>query len=178
MPIDNFEICDSNVNLGNENNVLNVLGGNVETFESLANFSGYDDAIDPYCIYLMDKPRKIMWNTFFYFSFDFSRAFALIKRALIFFALILCMLSYLQAWTPFAEKFDKLLRALTVSALNSRVLTCNGVADAPCASVSRRPYSLGAPAPNLVRSLTFALHSLLLLFFSLNNMLNLSIGRG
>ena len=45
MPIDNFEICDSNVNLGNENNVLNVLGGNVKTFESLGIFSGYDAAL-------------------------------------------------------------------------------------------------------------------------------------
>ena len=54
-----------------------------------------------------------MWNTFFDFSFDFSMAFSLIKRALIYFVLILCMLSYCQAWRPFAEEFDKLLRALT-----------------------------------------------------------------
>jgi len=58
-----------------------VLGGNVETFESLGIFSGYDAALDPYCIYVVDKPRKILWNTFFAFSFDFSMAFNL--RALI-----------------------------------------------------------------------------------------------
>jgi len=92
--IDNFEICDSNVDMGNKDNVLNILSGNVYTFMSLGNFSGYDATLDPYYIYLVDKPGKIMWNTFFDFSFDFSMAFSLIKRALTFFALILCMLSY------------------------------------------------------------------------------------
>jgi len=77
--------------------VLNTLGGNVQNFGSLGNLSGYDAALDPYCIYLVDKPRKSMWNSFFNFSFDFSLALTLIKRALIFFALILCMLSYCQA---------------------------------------------------------------------------------
>jgi len=79
----------------------------------------------------VDKPRKILWNTFFDLSFDFSMVSTLLKRALAFFALILCMLSYCQAWKPFAEEFDKLLRALTASVLDSRVLTCDGVADAP-----------------------------------------------
>ena len=68
--------------------MFNMLGGNIETFESLGNFSGYGAALDPYCIYLVDKPRKIMWNTFFDFSFDFSFSFTLIKRALIFFCLL------------------------------------------------------------------------------------------
>ena len=70
---------------------------------SLGNFSRCDAAFDPYCIYLVDKPRKIMWNTFFDFSFDFSMAFALIKRELTYFALILCVLSHSQAWKPHAE---------------------------------------------------------------------------
>jgi len=145
VPIDNFEICNSNVDWGRENNMFNILGGNVETFESLDYFSGYDAALAPYCIYLVDKPRKILWNTFFTFSFDFSMAFTLIKRALVLFTFILCMLSYYQAWRPFAEQFDKLLRALTASKWRARVFTCDGVADATYASVSRTPYSLGAP---------------------------------
>ena len=62
--------------------MLNKLGGNVEKFESLGYLSGYDAALDPYGIYLVDKPRKILWNTFFTFSFDFSIGFCLIKRAL------------------------------------------------------------------------------------------------
>jgi len=74
VPVDNLEICDSNVEMGNEDNVLNKLGGNVEKFESLGYLSGYDAALDPYCIYIVDKPRKILWNTFFTFSFDFSLA--------------------------------------------------------------------------------------------------------
>ena len=115
VPIDNFEICDSNVDLDHENNMLNVLGGNNENFEPLGYFSGYDASLDPYCINLEDNPRKILSNIFFAFSFDFSMAFALIKRALTFFALILCTLSYCQSWKPFAKE-------LTVSALDSRVL--------------------------------------------------------
>ena len=101
--------------MGYANNVFHMPGGNVETFGSLSYFSRYDAAVDPYCIHLVDKPRKIMRNTFFAFSFDLSLDFALIKRALTFFALILCMLSYGQAWKLFTEEFDKLLLALTAS---------------------------------------------------------------
>ena len=32
VPIDNFEICDSNVDMGSKDNALNTLDGNVETF--------------------------------------------------------------------------------------------------------------------------------------------------
>ena len=90
-----------------------------------------DAALDPYCIYLVDKPKKTMWNTFFGFCFDFSMAFTLIKRALVFFVLFLCMLSYCHVCESHAKEFGKLLRALTTSDLNSRVLTCDRVADAP-----------------------------------------------
>jgi len=96
-PNDDSKICDSNVDLGHEDNMLNTLGGNGETFESLGYFSGYDVALDPYCIYLVDKPRKILWNTFFAFSFDFSMVFSMLKRVLNFFDIIICMLSYCQA---------------------------------------------------------------------------------
>jgi len=93
VPNDISKLSDSNIDLGREN----MLGGSDENFGSLGYFSGYDAALDPYCIYLVDKPRKIIWNTFFDFSFDFSIAFALINRAVTFFTLILCMLSYCQA---------------------------------------------------------------------------------
>jgi len=89
IPIDNFEICDSNVEMGNKDNVLNMLGRSDENFEPLGYFSGCDTALDPYCINLVDKPGKILSNTFFDSSFDFSMALALIKRALTFFTLIL-----------------------------------------------------------------------------------------
>jgi len=97
VPKDISKLCDFNVDLGCENNMFNMLRGNDETFESLGNFSGYDATLDPYCIHLVENPRKIMWNTFFNFSFAFSMAFSLIKRALAFFALILSVLSYWQA---------------------------------------------------------------------------------
>ena len=55
MPIDNFEICDSNVDMANEDNMFHMLGGNVDHFESLGYLSGYDVTLDPYCIYLVEK---------------------------------------------------------------------------------------------------------------------------
>ena len=90
----NPKICDSNVDLGHEVKMFNMLGGNVDNFLSLGYFCGYDASLDPYCIFLVDKPRKIMRNTFFAFSFDFSIAFALLKRALTLFLVIIFMLFY------------------------------------------------------------------------------------
>jgi len=116
--------------MGYDDNMFNMLGGNIETFESLGNYNGYDAVLDPYCINLVDKPKKILWSTFFAFSFDFSMAFTLIKRALTFFALILCMLSYCHACEPLAVEFNKLLRALTMSSLDTRVIIGDGIADA------------------------------------------------
>ena len=71
---DNFEICDSKVDMGYADNMFNMLGANVENFESLGSLCGYDATLDQYCIDLVDMPRKIMWNTIFDFSFDFSMA--------------------------------------------------------------------------------------------------------
>ena len=85
-------------------------------------FRGYNATLDPYCIDLVDLPRKILWNNFFSFSYDFSMAFDFLKRALIYFVFILCMLSYLQACEPHVMAFDMLKRALTMSSLSSRVV--------------------------------------------------------
>jgi len=97
MPIENPMICDANNGLGYENIMFNMLGGNVDNFISLGYFYGYDASFDPYSMYLVDKPRKIMLNTFFSLSFDFSMALALLKRTLTFFAVIIFMLSYCHA---------------------------------------------------------------------------------
>jgi len=104
VPIDNFEICDSNVDTGYADNMFHMLGANVETFE--------------YCIYLVGKPRRILWSTFFAFSFDFSMAFALLTRAPIFVVIFIVVLSHHHACEPHAMEFDKLLRASTASDLN------------------------------------------------------------
>ena len=116
-PIDNPKICDSNVDLGHAGEMFNMLGGNVDNFLSLGYFCGYDASLDPYYIFLVDNPRKIMWNTFLAFYFDFFMAFTLLKRALTFFAVIMFMLFYCNAWKLYIEEFDKLLRSLTMSDL-------------------------------------------------------------
>jgi len=103
------------MDLSYDNNILNIIGGSDETFESLRSLCVYDAAIEPYCINLVDKPRKILSNIFFTSFFHFSIAFTLVKRALNLFAVIIYVLSHSQAWKHFAEEFDKLLRALTAS---------------------------------------------------------------
>jgi len=122
VPIDNFEICDPNVDLGHEDNMFHVLGGNVDHFESLGNFSGYDAILNPYCMNLVDTLRKIMWTPFFTFSFDFSMAFALLMITLIFLGMFIVVLSQHHACEPHAVEFDKLLCSLTSSDLRARVV--------------------------------------------------------
>jgi len=119
VPNDIFKLSDANGDLGNEDHMLNLLGRNNENFESLGFLCGYDATLDPYCIDLVDLPKKIMWNTFVTFSFDFSMAFTL--RGLILFFVLICMFSHCQACEPHAVAFDKLKRALTMSSLSSRI---------------------------------------------------------
>jgi len=98
VPNDIFELSDANVDLGNEDHLLNLLSGNNEKMESLGFLCGYDAALDPYCINLVDMPRKILWNTFFNFSFDFSMALTL--RGLNLFSVLICRFSHSQACEP------------------------------------------------------------------------------
>ena len=70
------------IGVGYEDDIFNVLGVNVDTFESLGHFSGYYACLDLYCMYLTDKPRKVRWNIFINLSFDFFMALALLKRVL------------------------------------------------------------------------------------------------
>jgi len=58
-----------------------VLGGNVDDYLSLGYFSGYNASLDPYCIFLVDKPRKIVWNSFFAFFFYSSIGFCFVKES-------------------------------------------------------------------------------------------------
>jgi len=58
IPINNPKICDSNADLGHAGKMFNMLSGNVDNFFSLGYFCGYDASFDPYCMYLVDKPKK------------------------------------------------------------------------------------------------------------------------
>ena len=60
VPNDISAINESNVDLGHESHIFTLLGGNNENFESMGYFRGYDAALDPYCIDLVDLPRKLM----------------------------------------------------------------------------------------------------------------------
>jgi len=122
VPIDNPMICDANVDLDYEDNMFNMLCGRVDNSMFLGFFSGYSASLDTYFMYLVDTPRTIMWNTFFDFSFDFSMAFGLLKRALTSFVMLIFILSYSQACEPNALVSDKLLQALIMYDLVSQVL--------------------------------------------------------
>jgi len=71
VPNDNLMICDSNVDLGHEDNIFSMLGGNDHDYLSLGYLRGYDPSIDPYCISLEDLPRKITWTSCFNPFYDF-----------------------------------------------------------------------------------------------------------
>ena len=83
--------------------------------------SVYNASLDPYFIYLADALRKIMWNSFFDFSFDFM-AFGLLRGALTVFVMFIFILFYSQACEPHDAVFNKLLRALITSDLVGHVL--------------------------------------------------------
>ena len=105
-PIDNPMICDANVDLSYKDNMFNMFGGNIDNFMSLGYFNGHNAFVDPYYMYLVNAPRKIMWNTFFDFSFDFSMVFSLLKRALTF---LLCS----SSCSLIAKLVSPMLRYLT-----------------------------------------------------------------
>ena len=89
---------------------------------SVGDISGFLRSVDLYCAYLENVPRKIMWSTFFDHDFDFSMAFDEFKRALTLFAPSLLVFSYSHPFEMHAKAHDKLLRALTVSELTTRIL--------------------------------------------------------
>ena len=91
--------------------------------ESLGDIRGCTPSFDPYCVYLKDMPRKIVWGTFFDHVFNFSIAFDKCKRAMIFFTMILLVFSYAHPLEMNVATYDKLLRALMASELMLRVLS-------------------------------------------------------
>jgi len=102
--------------------MFSMLGGNINNFISLGYFYGYNAFLDPYYMHLVDAPRKIIWNTFFDYSFDFSIIFGLMRKVLSFFKFFFLMLSHCHAYESHAVALDKLQRVLTTSDLMSRVL--------------------------------------------------------
>jgi len=83
--------------------------------ESLGDIIGYNPSFDPYCAYLEDVQRKIMWCTFFDHAFDFSMAFDEFMRPLTLFTPYFLVFSYLHLSEMYTITYDKLLRALTTS---------------------------------------------------------------
>jgi len=83
--------------------------------KSLGDIRGYNPSFDPYCAYLEDVPRKIMWSTFFYHTFDFSMAFDAFKQQLTSRASSSVVFSYSHHSEMHAITYNMLLQALTAS---------------------------------------------------------------
>ena len=83
--------------------------------ESLGGIRRYNTSFDPYCAYLEDVPRKIMWSTFLDHTFDFSMAFDEFKRPLTLVAPSFLVLSYSHHFEMHATTYNKLLQALRAS---------------------------------------------------------------
>ena len=83
---------------------MDVLGGNVHGYVSLAYLRGYDPSIDPYCIWLGDLAGKIIWTTFFNPSYDFSKAFDKVKRIPILFRVVFIIASRVFHFLDFGPR--------------------------------------------------------------------------
>jgi len=104
-------ICETNANLGCGDNMFYMLGRNLDDFMPRY-IRSHDPSIHPCSLYLENLPRKVMWATFFTFSYEFSEALDKIKRILIVFRVIFVIASYLVF----------LVHGLMVSDLMSQVL--------------------------------------------------------
>ena len=104
-------------------NLFDMPKGNViDDNWSLGAFGGYNPFLDPFHVYLMDLPRKIMWTTFFDYFFDFSKAYDKFMRALTIIHVILLLFSYLHSSEIHALVYDNLLRALKAFELRDLIL--------------------------------------------------------
>jgi len=83
--------------------------------ESLSDVRGYNPSFDPYCAYLEDVPRKIIWCIFFNHALDFFMAFDEFKRPVTLFVPSFLVFSYSHYSEMDATTYDKLLIALTTS---------------------------------------------------------------
>jgi len=77
--------------------------------ESLGDIKGYNPSCDPSYAYLEVVLRKIMWNTFFDHTFDYSMAFDAFKRLLTLFASSVIAFSHSYHSEMHAITYDKLL---------------------------------------------------------------------
>jgi len=82
---------------------------------SLCDIRGYNPSFDPYCAYLEDVPRKIMWIPFFEHAFDISMAFDEFKKPLTLFAPSFLVFSYSHHSEMHGTTYDNLLGALTTT---------------------------------------------------------------
>jgi len=78
-------------------------------YEPVGDIRGYHPFFGPYCAYLEDVSRKIMWSTYFDHAFDFSMAFDELKRPLTLFAPSFLVFSYSHHSDLHATTYDKLL---------------------------------------------------------------------
>ena len=102
--------------------MFSVLDGSVDDYVSLGNFKGSYPSIDPYCVYLENLPRIVMWTTLFTPSYDFSKAIDKVKRILVVFGVVFVIASYILFSKLWSQEFDSLLRVCIAFNLVGQVL--------------------------------------------------------
>jgi len=90
-------------------------GDTFDCLDSLGTFRGYNPSLDPHSLYLGSMPLIIIFITAFTSFIDFSKAFDKFRRALTILFAFLFKCSYSHPSEFYAQVFDKLLWALTVS---------------------------------------------------------------
>ena len=99
-------------------NLFDMLKGNgIHDNWSLGTPRGHNSYLDLFHVNLVDLARKIIWTTFFDYSFDFSKEYDKFMRSLTIIIVILLVFSYLHSVEMHALVYDKLLRALVTSEL-------------------------------------------------------------
>ena len=140
-----------------------VLGGNVDTFESIGYFNEYDASLTHIAYAQWISLIKSCGTLSLIYLLIFLWFLFYNKRALTFLAIIILVFSYYQAYEAYSVEFDKHVCALTTFDLKRRALM-----------QKHAPQLLEVLAqvnttPNLVRLFSFPPYPLVLLSFSLNN---------
>ena len=63
-PIGNNMIFEATMDSGYEDNVFDLLGGNVDDYAFLGYLRGYSPFINPHSVDLANLPRRVIWTAF------------------------------------------------------------------------------------------------------------------
>ena len=97
------------LDLAHEGHLFDMVEGNMlDVILSLSTFGGYNPFVDLFHVYPMDLTRKIMCTTFFYHSFDSSKAYDKFMRSLNIVNVVSLVFFYIYSSKMHALFYDQL----------------------------------------------------------------------